>query len=175
MLARMLAAALGAAIAPASLAACHSPSAAPTGDAAPPGDARDGGRAHVQLSWRLFETQRWIEGGQHRESAVVQVLVNGGAPAQVDLGRRDTAGCAIGRPAADDDFQGAITTLTCPNAEARVLRAGPGELRIEASDRAPSGDPARLREAAVSVRIPPSADLGVDQDLSRIPDEAPSP
>ncbi|HEX3772780.1 MAG TPA: hypothetical protein VHV30_18000 [Polyangiaceae bacterium] len=158
-----------------SLSACRSSSPSPAGEAArgaaPPADARDGGRAHVQLSWRLFETQRWMEGSAHRESAVVQVLVNGGAPAQVDLGRRDTAGCAIAGPPADD-FEGAITTLACRAAGAQVLRSGPGELRIVASDRAPSGDPARLREAAVAVQIPPGADVAVDRELSRVPDEA---
>lgn len=150
--------------------ACRSPSAAPAPDAVLPADVRDGDHVHVQLSWRLFETQRWIEGGEHKESAVVQLLVNGGAPAQVDLGRRDTAGCTIGRPAADD-FAGAITTLECGSAGAQVLRSGPGELRIEASDRAPHGDATHLHEAAVAVHIPADADVSVDRVLQRVPDE----
>ena len=63
-----------------SLAACRpAPTAAVAEDAGPaPEIEGDGGRPRVELTWRLFETHRWLEGPSRRESAVVELLVNGG-------------------------------------------------------------------------------------------------
>jgi hypothetical protein len=170
---RLATAALAALLACSALASCRSPGATPADAGAAPAAEADAGRPRVQITWRLFETQRWIEGSARRESAVIEVLVNGGAPSRVDLGRRDTAGCAVGRPAVDD-VSGAVTTLDCAAAEAQVLRSGPGELRITAGDDA-KGDPTRAHEAAAVVRVPPDAEITVDRELGRVPDEAPGP
>jgi hypothetical protein len=139
--------------------------------------AADGAaRPEVQLTWRLFETQRWLEGTGRRESAIVELLINGGDPARVDLGRRDSAGCAVRGATAT-----AITVLECPNARAEVSRAGDLELRVVAGEQGPPGatpghsDPTLTREQTAIVRVPPGAEVVVDPELSRIPDEAPSP
>src|ERR1019366_7342864 len=85
-----------------SLAACRaapSPgsvdSGAPAAWAAAAPAERDGARPQVELTWRLFETQRWLEGHDKHESAVIELLVNGGEPARLDLGRRDSVGCVV--------------------------------------------------------------------------------
>jgi len=140
----------------------------------------DAGRPRVQLTWRLFETQRWLEGHDRRESAVIELLVNGGVPARVDLGRRDTAGCAIrheGSSTADDPVA-ALTAVDCTSARAQVFRSEPGELRVVAGDRSSAnavGVPSWIHERAATVHVPAGAEVTVDGDLSRIPDEAPSP
>jgi hypothetical protein len=163
-------------------AACHAaPGTRAVDDADPMGaTAADAGRPRVQLTWRLFETQRWLEGHDRRESAVIELLVNGGVPSRVELGRRDTAGCAIrheGGSTADDPV-GALTAVDCTSARAQVFRSDSGELRVVAGDRSSAnaaGGASWIHERTVTVRVPAGAEVTVDSDLSRIPDEAPSP
>jgi hypothetical protein len=164
-----------------SLAACHP--AASTGSvddpvpSAPPGE-RDGARAQVQLTWRLFETRRWLDGHDKHESAVVELLVNGGVPSRVDLGRRDTAGCAVtdASETAGAAPGVAITSLDCAVAHAQVF-ANVGELRVVAGDRGVTrpADSPMTHERTATVRVPVGAELAVDRVLARIPDEAPGP
>jgi hypothetical protein len=170
-----------------SLAACRpAPTAAVADDAGPaPEIERDGGRARVELTWRLFETHRWLEGPSRRESAVVELLVNGGTPSRIDLGRRDTAGCAVhdaSGSTADDDQGAVLTSLDCVSSRAQVSRPrapsdDPRELRVVAGDRAPpsGADSAWTGERTAMVRVPAGAEIAVDRELARIPDEAPGP
>lgn len=167
-----------------SFAACHAvPSSSgavedDTSRVAPPLD-RDGPRPRIELTWRLFETQRWLEGrGEKRESAVVELLVNGGNPARVDLGRHDTAGCAV-RVATSTPYAtaptAALTSVDCLTASVQVFRASADEIRVVAADldgaRAGGSTPAHVK--TVMVHIPADADVAVDRELPRIPDEAP--
>jgi hypothetical protein len=171
-----------------SLAACRpAPTAAAAEDAGPaPEIERDGGRPRVELTWRLFETRRWLEGPSRRESAVVELLVNGGTPSRIDLGRRDTAGCAVhdaSGSAVDDDRAAVLTSLDCASSRAQVSRprapsGDPRELRVVAGDRAPptsGADSAWTGERMATVRVPAAAEIAVDRELARIPDEAPGP
>jgi hypothetical protein len=146
---------------------------------------RDGARPQVELTWRLFETRRWLEGHDKHESAVIELLVNGGEPSRVDLGRRNSVGCVVRDatgPALENDAGGGLdaplASLDCAFAHARVLRAGTGELRVFAGDSDPAeaaNDSALVHSRTASVRVPAGADVAVDPALARIPDEAPSP
>jgi hypothetical protein len=133
-------------------------------------------RPQIELTWRLFETQRWLEGSSRHESAVIELLINGGEPARVDLGRRDSAGCTVEGASAV-----ALTTLACSNARALVSRSGDLELRVVAGEPSPGdvvaadSEPPLTRVRTATVRVPPGADVVVAPELSRIPDEAPSP
>ena len=158
-------------------AACRSP---PTGDGAHGDDAphaalvgnREGSRPQVQLTWRLFETQHWLDGDGPHQSAIFELLVDGGTPSRVQLGRRDSSGCAV-----HDAIEGgsALVSLGCSFAGAMVLRASDGELRVEAFDQdaaQPDREPLRRRTQVVRVRIPLDADVTASRELARIPDEA---
>jgi len=142
---------------------------------------RDGARPEVELTWRLFETRRWLEGHDKHESAVIELLVNGGEPSRLDLGRRDSSGCVVRdapENAAGGGLDAPLATLDCAFAHARVFRAGAGELRVIAGDRDPAeaaNDAALVHSRTAIVRVPSGADVAVDPALARIPDEAPSP
>jgi hypothetical protein len=143
---------------------------------------RDGARPQLELTWRLFETQRWLEGHDRHESAVIELLVNGGEPSRLDLGRRDSVGCVVRDttrpPLENGGLDAPLTSLDCAFAHARVFRAGPDELRVVAGDRDPAeaaNDSALVHSRTAIVRVPAGADVAVDPALARIPDEAPSP
>jgi hypothetical protein len=146
---------------------------------------RDGARPQVELTWRLFETRRWLEGHDKHESAVIELLVNGGEPSRLDLGRRDSVGCVVRDAAgvapeyaAGGGLDAPLASLDCTFAHARVFRAGTGELRVVAGDGAPgeaANDSALGHSRTAIVRVPAGADVAVDPALARIPDEAPSP
>jgi hypothetical protein len=155
-------------------AACRPTSGAgpPSGDAAVAPFAVDGG-SQVELTWRLFETLHWLDGERPRQSAIFELLVDGGTPSRVQLGRRDSSGCVV-RDAVDSGPD--LATLGCSFAYARVLRVSAGELRIEAFDldaaHPEEGEAARRNRQTVTVRIPVNADVSVSGELARIPDEA---
>jgi hypothetical protein len=145
-----------------------------------PSDAR-GTRPQVQLTWQLFETMRSLDSsGQEQESAVFQLLVNGGTPARVALGRRASLACAV-RGATGGDAPALVTGLDChthaDGEHARVERASPGELRVEAfgQDEAhPDHEPPRTGVKSATIRIPADAEIVVEPTLMTVPDEAPS-
>jgi hypothetical protein len=152
----------------------------PTGDARPPGGdasvapfAADREGSQVELTWRLFETLHWLDGERPRQSAIFELLVDGGTPSRVQLGRRDSSGCVV-----RDAVVGGpdLATLGCSFAYARVLRVSAGELRIEAFDldaaHPDDGEPARRNRQTATVRIPVDADVSASSELARIPDEA---
>jgi hypothetical protein len=152
----------------------------PTGSGAHGDDApraslagdHDGSKPQVQLTWRLFETQHWLDGDGPHQSAIFELLVDGGTPSRVQLGRRDSSGCVV-----HDEIDGGSTlvSLSCSFAGAVVLRASDGELRVDAFDEdaaQPDREPVRRRTQTVRVRIPVDADVAASRELARIPDEA---
>ena len=152
----------------------------PGGASAAGGDAsstvtttdRDGPRPQVQITWRLFETLHWLDGQGPHESAIFELLVDGGTPSRVQLGRRDSSGCVV---RAEVDSAAALPGLDCALAGADVVRLSPGELRVEAFhlDAArPDRQPARHGAETAIVRVPADADVTVSRELARIPDEA---
>jgi hypothetical protein len=132
---------------------------------------RDGPRAQVQVTWRLFETLHWLDGQGPHESAIFELLVDGGTPSRVQLGRRDSSGCVV-RGGLDG---AALPGLHCSFAGADLLRVAGGELRVDAFDldtAHPDRQQARRNAATATVRVPADADLTVSRELARIPDEA---
>jgi hypothetical protein len=133
---------------------------------------RDGPRSQVQVTWRLFETLHWLDGQGPHESAIFELLVDGGTPARVQLGRRDSSGCVV-----RGGVEGAATLpgLHCSFAGADVRRAAGGELRVEAFDlhaTRPDRPLARRNGETATVHVPADADVTVSRELARIPDEA---
>jgi hypothetical protein len=164
-------------------AACHG--APPTAtDASPMASAPDplAPRPQVQLTWRLFETLRWLDGdGQEHQSSIFELLIEGGQPSRVELGRRESFGCVV-RDAIDRPPY--LAGLECHSGAhgefANVSRPSPGELRIEAfgqdegsADHEPPRAPSRTSPTVATVRIPIGSDVTVDRELARIPDDAP--
>ncbi len=163
----------------ASAVGCHStgPQIAGLEDAALVAD----GHVQVQLTWRLFETMHSLDSeGQDRTSAVFELLVNGGTPSRVALGRRASAGCVVhdGTGAAEDPS--VIASLDCHamahGESARVQRSSPGELLVEAfgQDEAQLGrETPRMAVKVATVKIPVDADVLVEHGVLTIPDESP--
>jgi hypothetical protein len=140
--------------------------------AAPDGAA---GRPQVQLTWRLFEIQHELDRhGDDVQSAVFEMLVNGGDPPRIALGRRSSFGCAVH----DADGAGAVSSLECRAGShrevARVVRAAPDALRIEAYGQDDGDAGVRTTPRTATVTIPPEAEVVVDPGLARIPDETPT-
>jgi hypothetical protein len=155
------------------------PFASPSASGSPASSALDGaaGPPQVQLTWRLFEIQHEIRNGNDVQSAVFELLVNGGSPSRIALGRRSSFGCVV----REGGGAGPLTRLECRaggrDDVAVVVRAGPDELRAEAyeQDHAhPDDRAARTHPASATIAIPAGADVVVDPGLSRIPDETPS-
>jgi hypothetical protein len=145
--------------------------------AAPATDAH----VQVQLTWRLFETMHSLdEHGQDRTSAVFELLVNGGSPARVSLGRRSSGGCAVHEAVERAGDPATIASLECHafghGEYARVQRTSTSSLRVEAfgQDETPSGgDRPRTSPTVSTVSIPADADIIVEPALMTIPDETP--
>ena len=163
-----------------SASACH-PAAQSAGVEAvqESGPVEAAGHPQVQLTWRLFETTHALdENGRDRASAVFELVINGGTPARIELGRRPSFGCAV-HDATDDPS--VVASLDCHafahGEYARVRRPSPGALRVEAFglDDARSGlEPPRTATKAVTATIPADAEIVVEHDVMTIPDEAPS-
>lgn len=164
------------------LAGCHS---ADQGRRDAPPDVSPGtasGHPQAQLTWRLFETMHSLDSsGQPRESAVFELLVNGGTPARVALGRRASMGCAVHDATNGTDGPSVVTTLDCyANAHgehARVMRSSPDELRIDAfgqDEPLADQEPRRTGVRTATVKIPADAEIVVDRTLLTVPDEAPA-
>jgi hypothetical protein len=159
--------------------ACHAPVSSGDIEAtvpSPSASGTDAGRPQVQLTWRLFEIQHELDrNGDDVQSAIFELLVSGGTPPRVALGRRSSAGCAVHDAA---EGPGTVSSLECragSHAEvARVVRSAPGALRVEAygQDDADAGTRASPRTATVT--IPADAEVVVDPGLARIPDETPT-
>jgi hypothetical protein len=159
--------------------ACHAP--ASSGDieaTAPSVSVSDSaaGRPQVQLTWRLFEINHELDrNGDDVQSAVFELLVNGGTPPRVALGRRSSVGCAVHDAA---DGAGAVCSLECRAGShgelARVVRSAPGELRVEAYGQDDAQVGIRTDPRTATVKIPAEADVVVDPGLARIPDETPT-
>src|SRR5277367_2222532 len=94
----------------------------------------DGARPQVQITWRLFETQHWLDGDGPHQSAIFELLVDGGTPSRVQLGRHDSSGCAVRDERDEIEGGSTLAGLGCAHAAATVLRASDGELRVEAFD-----------------------------------------
>jgi hypothetical protein len=160
---------------------CHSspPQIAPREEAGSPADAH----AQVQLTWRLFETMHSLdEHGQDRASAVYELLVNGGTPARVSLGRRSAVGCVVHDAADRTGDPASMASLECHafghGEYARVQRSSPVSLRVEAfgQDEAPPGsDRPRSSPTIATVTIPADAEVLVEPTLMTVPDETPGP
>jgi hypothetical protein len=170
---------------PLTVGACRSPAptALPIEDAALAADPSQGpaSRPQVELTWRLFETVHALDrSGEDSQSAVFELLINGGTPSRVALGRRASLGCAVG--AAGEDDARRVASLECRahghGEYAEVRRPAPGELVVEAfghDGASPQGEGPRTARQATTVNIPADAEIVVDRELSRIPDEVPSP
>jgi hypothetical protein len=149
-----------------------------TSTASTPGAAGAAGAPQVQLTWRLFEIQHELDDkGVDVQSAVFELLVNGGSPPRLSLGRRSSSACSVHGA----DAAGAVTTLECRAGSrdevARVVRSSPGELRVEAYGRDhanPDDAAARTELRSATLAIPAGAEVVVDPGLSRIPDETPT-
>jgi hypothetical protein len=158
--------------------ACHAPSSSRDSEAAaaPPSPSVGApGRAQVQLTWRLFEIQHELDrNGDDVQSAVFELLVNGGTPPRVALGRRSSFGCAVH----DADGAGAVSSLECRAGSrgevARVVRSAPDALRVEAYGQDDARAGIRTNPRTATVTIPPEAEVVVDPGLARIPDETPT-
>jgi hypothetical protein len=167
-------------------AACHGAPAAATDASAmasPPDPVAP--RPQVQLTWRLFETRRWLDGdGQEHQSSIFELLIEGGQPSRVELGRRESVGCVVKDATDAPSYLAGLECHAGVHGEyANVSRPSPGELRIEAfgqdegsadhePPRTPSR-PSRTSPTAASVRIPIGSDVVVDRELARIPGDAP--
>ena len=182
-------------IVPFMAAACHSasPSSVPSEEASvessaaaqasPPAPSSPAGHPQVQLTWRLFETTHSLDArGQDRPSAVFELLVNGGTPARVALGRRASFGCAAHDATRGEDEPSVVASLDCyafaHGEYVRVLRPRAGELRVEAfgQDQAlPGHEPPRTDARVVTVSIPADAEISVEPGVLTVPDEAPGP
>jgi len=157
-------------------AACRSPSGAIDPAVGDPSSAalavdREGPPSQVQITWRLFETLHWLDGEGPHQSAIFELIVDGGTPSRVQLGRRESSGCLV-RP--EDDGGPGLASLDCSFALARLVRASRGELYVEAFDidaGHPDREPRRGLQTA-TVRIPIDASVAVSRELARIPDEA---
>jgi hypothetical protein len=146
-------------------------------------DASPGSPGHpqAQLTWRLFETTHSLDtSGQPRESAVFELIVNGGTPASVELGRRASLGCAVHDATDGRDGPSIVTALDCyayaHGEYARVLRSSPGELRVEAfgqDEALPDHQPPRTVVRTATVKIQADAEIVVEPTLTRVPDETP--
>ncbi len=131
------------------------------------------------LTWRLFETRRWLDShGEEHQSSIVELLIEGGTPSRVQLGRRETFGCTVEDATARPSF---LTGLDCYDHAhgeyATVERAHAGELRIEAfgqNEAYPDYEPPRTNVQSATVRIPSESDIVVDQELVTIPSDAPA-
>ena len=138
-------------------------------------------RPQAQLTWRLFETTHSLDtSGQPRESAVFELIVNGGTPASVELGRRASLGCAVHDATDGRDGPSVVTALDCyayaHGEYARVLRSSPGELRVEAfgqDEALPDHQPPRTGVRTATVKIQADAEIVVEPTLTRVPDETP--
>jgi hypothetical protein len=139
-------------------------------------------RPQVQLTWRLFETTHSLGAdGQARESAVFELLVNGGTPSRVALGRRDSLGCTVRDATDGTPAISVITSLDCyaraHGEYARVQRPSPGELRVEAfgqDEALPDHEPPRTGVTTATVKVPADAEILVEPGVLRIPDETPT-
>src|SRR5277367_6326139 len=140
------------------------------------------GRPQVQLTWRLFETTHSLDAnGQARESAVFELPVNGGTPARVALGRRDSLGCTVHDATDPAPELSVVTRLDCyafaHGEYARVERPSPGELRVEAfgqDESLPDYEAPRTGVKTATVTVPADAEIVVEPGVLRIPDEAPA-
>ena len=150
----------------------------------PPDPASDAaGHPQVQLTWRLFETTHALDAhGQDRASAVFELLVNGGTPARVALGRRASFGCAAHDATRGADEPSVVASLDCyafaHGEYVRVLRPGAGELRVEAfgqDEALPGHEPPRTDARVVTVSIPADAEISVEPGVLTVPDEALGP
>jgi hypothetical protein len=166
-------------------AACHGgPTAATDASAAAvdvlPPDPH-AARPEVELTWRLFETVRWLDGrGEEHQSSIFELMIEGGQPARVDLGRRESSGCVVKDGADGPSY---LARLECRSGAhgahgeyAEVTRPRPDELRIEAfgKDEAAAGPEAPRANVQVTIaRIPVESDITVVRELARIPDDAP--
>jgi hypothetical protein len=133
----------------------------------------------VMLTWQLFETNHALDAnGQDRASAVFELLVNGGTPARVSLGRRAAQGCVVSEPGGEPAVVASLDCYAFAHGEyARVVRTAPGELRVEAfgqDEALPGFEPPRTGATAATVRIPEGAEIVVDPSVGRVPDETPS-
>jgi hypothetical protein len=150
-------------------------------DASPRSPRSPPAHPQAQLTWRLFETTHSLDpSGQPRESAVFELLVNGGTPARVALGRRASLGCVVHDATEGTDGPSVVTALDCyayaHGEYARVLRSSPGELRVEAfgqDEALPDHEPPRTGMRAATVKIQADAEIVVEPTLARVPDETP--
>lgn len=136
-------------------------------------------RPRVQLTWRLFETQRWLDhNGTEHQSSIFELLIQGGTPSHIQLGRRESFGCALKDTTGDSS---SVTDLDCyANAHgeyASVTRPSAGELRVEAfgQDEAfPDHVPPRTNVRLVTVQIPSESEIVIEQELAIVPAELPA-
>ena len=134
--------------------------------------------AQVQLAWRLVETRRWLDGqGEEHQSSIFELLVVGGTPSHVQLGRRESFGCAVSDTS---EAPPSLTGLACYSHAhgeyANAERPRAGELRIEAfgQDEAyPDHEPPRTNVQTATVRIPVESDVVIDQEVITLPSDAP--
>jgi hypothetical protein len=155
---------------------------APTASAGPPASVASAAphrRPQVLLTWRLFETQRWLDhDGTEHQSSIFELLIQGGTPPHVQFGRRESFGCAIKETTGDSL---SVTDLDCyANAHgeyASVTRPSAGELRIEAfgQDEAyPEHVPPRTNVQVATVQIPSESETVLEQELAIVPAEIPT-
>jgi hypothetical protein len=135
-------------------------------------------RPQVQLTWRLFETRRWLDGkGQEHQSSIFELLVEGGAPSHVQLGRRESFGCVVRDTTASASLLAGLDCYAHAHGEhANVERPRPGELRVEAfgQDEAyPDYARPRTNVQAAIIRVPADSDIVVDEELATVPADAP--
>jgi hypothetical protein len=135
-------------------------------------------RPQVQLTWRLFETRRWLDGkGQEHQSSIFELLVEGGAPSHVQLGRRESSGCVVRDTTASASSLAGLDCYAHAHGEhATVERPRPGELRVEAfgQDEAyPDYARPRANLQAAIIRVPADSDIVVDEELATVPADAP--
>jgi hypothetical protein len=129
-------------------------------EAAPPAEPS------VVLHWR--ETARRVTHdvwGNEHWTVELELVVQGGTPSRVRLGRRHAYGFTLTQPY-PGDVAFVQSYLDAHGEYATVTRAGPGRLRVEAygqDEALPDHVPPRTNSRTAFVRIPVDAGVAVDE------------
>jgi hypothetical protein len=111
--------------------------------------------------------------GNRRATVLLELLVDGGEPARVSLGRRAAWGFTPS-PEKDGEIAGVASYTDAHGEYAEVTRPRPGELHVECygQDEAyPDYAPPRTNVRTARVRIPADASIAVDETI--VDDTAP--
>jgi hypothetical protein len=141
----------------------------------PPAGVDAGNRPTVRLRWRVTDRRETTDrSGMPRATVALELLVDGGAPSRVALGRR--AAWGFHADAVEDGGVASVSSYVDAHGEyADVTRPRRGELRVQCygqDEVLPGSTPPRTNVRVAIVRIAPEATVVVDETVE---DAAPSP